>query len=190
MNKIIKLKHWQIFIILTIGIFSPTIIRETNMEIGNIDTMKLGVVLNILGLILFFSWIAIIGLFLNGISDNPHHFNKTIFLCAILCCIIGYSELNLSLIDSVNELIPWWISSILGLLTFFGLFYTFNNVPRSLKSLELNRQVMFKECWTDLILLLLYPIGVWIIQPKLNMFYEVNESIIHENEEVTTANPQ
>lgn len=37
-----------------------------------------------------------------------------------------------------------------------------------LKSVELKREAMFSEFSSDFLLILFFPIGIWIIQPRLN----------------------
>jgi hypothetical protein len=53
----------------------------------------------------------------------------------------------------------------------FCLFYVFYFVARSLIIVNKGRQVLLSEYAEPLVLLLLYPIGVWRIQPRINQLY-------------------
>lgn len=96
--------------------------------------------------------------------------------------MIGYIELNLKRLTIEGIIIPDWFSILMGPLTAFGIIYTFYNVPKSIRSVELGRKVSFKECIIDFLLLFAFPIGVWFIQPRINRLYAVNELIEKENQ--------
>ena len=171
MEYINKLKHWQIFMILGTGYILNLVLSGTNFKIGNITSAELSILIGIITIIMFFLWVLIIGFFLNSIPDNPYKFKKWILVLSIFCSIIGYSELLLQRLGNENYIVPVWISFMLTLLTFFGLFYTFYNVPKSLKSIELDKESKFSEYIVSAILLFAFPIGVWFIQPRLNRIY-------------------
>ena len=56
-------------------------------------------------------------------------------------------------------------------LIFASIIYIFYSVPKLIKSTELKRNVMFKECILETFLLLMFPIGIWIIQPRINKIF-------------------
>ncbi len=182
MKKLLTLKHWQVFLILTTGFVLNFILVESEFKIGQISSLKLAVIVGILSLILFFSWVLTIGIFVNGIQDNPYHLRQGILIFAVLSSMIGYSELNIERLAAENLQIPNWFGMILTPLTFFGIIYTFYNVPKSLKSIELDRKVPFRECFVDAFLLFAFPIGVWFIQPRINRLFLANELLENEKE--------
>ena len=63
MKKLLTLKHWQVFLILTTGFVLNFILVESEFKIGQISSLKLAVIVGILSLILFFSWVLTIGIF-------------------------------------------------------------------------------------------------------------------------------
>ena len=180
MSKILNLKHWQVFALLCTPYIISIIFWQGNFSIGNITALEISVIAGVLSLILFFSWILSIGLLLNSIPDNPYRFKKWLLIFAVICCIIGYSELNLQRLNLANGNIPNPISALLTPLAFFGIIYTFYNVPKSLKSLESDKKAKFSEWIVDAFILFIFPIGIWIIQPRLNKIYAVNEMIENE----------
>nr|WP_319571735.1 hypothetical protein [uncultured Draconibacterium sp.] len=156
------------------------IFLQSNFSVGNVTALEISVIAGVLSLILFFLWILSIGLLLNSIPDNPYRFKKWLLVFAVICCIIRYSELNLQRLNLANGNIPNPISALLTPLVFFGIIYTFYNVPKSLKSLESDKKAKFSEWIIDAFIIFLFPIGIWIIQPRLNKIYAVNETIKNE----------
>jgi hypothetical protein len=168
MKNLLRIKHWQLFIILTSTLFISIFVAESSLKIGTFESLKLSVLIREIGLIVYFLWLLILGISLNNRPENPHKFKSGIYIAAILFCILGYSDMNLQIIFSENYFIPYYISMLSMPLTLFGLIYVFYNLPMSLKSLESNKKVGFGDCVADLFLLFAFPIGVWFTQPRIN----------------------
>ncbi|MCH8904282.1 MAG: hypothetical protein IIA45_10250 [Bacteroidetes bacterium] len=62
----------------------------------------------------------------------------------------------------------------LGLFSLFCQFYNYYFLARVINSATKQKKVDFSEYAGDLILLWLWPIGIWLLQPKVNEAYEVN----------------
>lgn len=183
MKEIIRLKHWQIFSIIAIGYIMSYGLPSTNFKIGSITSIELAAIATVITLILLFSYTLTIGLFLNNIKDNPYHFNNLVLIIAILCCILGYTDLSLQRLKLYNEFLPFWIGFISTPLTFWGVCYAYYSVAKSLKSIELDREAKFSECIIDAITIFMLPIGVWFIQPRLNRILKVVEQIENETQQ-------
>ncbi len=56
----------------------------------------------------------------------------------------------------------------LHLLSMFGIFYSIYFVAKTLKTVELQKEVNFGDFASDFFMLWFYFIGIWIIQPKIN----------------------
>ena len=184
MKDIIRLKHWQVFCILALSHLISFILSSVNFEIGSITSHELAIVTTIITLILLFSWTLTIGLFLNNLERNNHYFKNWVLIFAVICCMIGYSQLNLQRISVEIELTTFWYGFITGF-TFWGVCYTFYHVAKSLKSVELNREANFSEFIIDAITLFMFPIGVWFIQPRINRILMIEETNEKQNKEVT-----
>jgi hypothetical protein len=135
----------------------------------------------------YFIWVLFIGLSLNLLKENPHHFRKGFLIIAVLFCILGYGDMHLRSLSSYNLMVNESISLILTLLAAVGIIYSFKNVAQSLKSVETGDKARFKEYIIDAILIFCFPIGIWFIQPRLNKIYEVTE-MIDKIDGNTTAN--
>ena len=182
MERIIKLRHWQVFSILTFFYILIFVFQEMKLSIGKLTPIELTVASTIILLVLFFLWFMTIGIFLNQISDNPYHFKKYLIIIAGISCILGYSLLNLQRLGLEKNIVPMWLSFVSFPFTFWGIIYIFYKVPKSLKSIELGHEAKLSEFLIDLILFAIFPIGVWFLQPRLNRIYAVNEEIEKENE--------
>lgn len=64
----------------------------------------------------------------------------------------------------------------LHLLAMFCMFYTQYFIAKALKTNELKRNTSFKEFIGEFLLLWIYFVGVWILQPRVNALYD---SYIH-----------
>jgi len=180
MKEIIRLKHWQVFSIIAIGYILSYVLPTTNFKIGSLTSIELAAIATIITLFLLFFWTLTIGLYLNSVTKNKYHFKNWILILAIFSCILGYTYLNLQRLKLANDFFPFWMGSISTLLTFWGLYYSFYQVAKSLKSIELGREARFSECIIDAITLFALPIGVWFIQPRVNRILTDFEQIENE----------
>lgn len=178
---ILKLKHWQVFIGLMTLMVLPFLLADSNLGLDNFSSIELKTTFVVIGQIVFFSWVLLLGLSLNEIKENPHHFSKILLVISVLCCILGYGDLQLRSLSADGSSINETISFFLTLLTFFGLIYTFKNVSQSLKSIEIGEKAKFKDYILDAILIFMFPIGIWFIQPRLNRIYKVTEMTNNES---------
>jgi hypothetical protein len=168
MKKLLKLKHWQVFLILTSTIFLSIITSVSDLRIGKFDSVQLSSIIRAIGVIIYFCWLLILGLALNNVAKNVYKFKSGLYVVAIFFSAFGYTNMNLQAIFYENYLIPSFITILSTLLTFAGLVYVFYNLPMSLKALETNKKVGFSECIPDMFLLFAFPIGVWFTQPRIN----------------------
>jgi hypothetical protein len=176
MNKLLIIKHWQLFIVLTCTIFISIIVVENGLKIGDFDSLQLSSLIRVIGVIILFMWFLILGLSLNGVTNNPHKFKSGLFIAAILFCAFGYVNMNLEIIFSKNYSVPEIVTWLSPLLTLAGLVYVFYNLPKSLRSLETNKKVGFSDCIGDMFLLFAFPIGVWFTQPRINKLFMNSQS--------------
>jgi hypothetical protein len=50
--------------------------------------------------------------------------------------------------------------------------YSLYFVAKTIKTAELQKECTFKDFTEEFILILFYPIGLWIIQPRINKIYK------------------
>ena len=56
----------------------------------------------------------------------------------------------------------------LHLLSIFSIFHSLYFVAKAFKTAELQREVSFSDFAVEFFLMWFYPIGIWIVQPKIN----------------------
>ncbi len=181
-DKIFTIKNWQLFLLLCTTYIFGTVLWSGNSEILGIKTLYLSVTFSVITLIIFFSWVFLLGVFLNSIKENTYRFNKWFLLIASLLGMFIYIELNLSRLGNESFQLPVVFSILLAPLGMLGILYTFYNVPKSLKTLELGRKAHLTEFILDSLLMFAFPIGIWFIQPRINKIYKcLNEEITFIN---------
>ena len=73
-------------------------------------------------------------------------------------------------LHSNGSLIPRFIAINVPLLLFsmFCIFYSLYFVAKTFKTVELQREVKFSDFTGEFFMIWFYPIGIWIVQPKIN----------------------
>jgi len=175
MNKILTFQPWKIFLILTSSMILSIFFSVIDLTIFNIDSLKLSILLRIVGLFIYFLWILFLGISLNKRKEGSFKLNKLLFVLAITFCIIGYSKLNIEVIChySSSNLLDF----LIAILTFWGVIYTFYSVSKVYKSVVLERDVNFSECILEAFLIAFFPIGIWFIQPRINIIFSKNDNL-------------
>ena len=54
------------------------------------------------------------------------------------------------------------------ILSMFGIFYSLYFVAKTFKTVELQREVTFSDFAGEFFMIWFFPIGIWVIQPKIN----------------------
>ncbi len=187
MNIFLKLKHWQLFI-LTFGIpviFEIIFMREAIS--GNNPWMffKYFPVMMIIYVGIIFGWFYALGTNLQKKLPETVKMNLTrfrwfffipvayiLFFCWVIFNIPGNENFMLQF----NPLIFLAIFPV-HLFCMFCIFYCLYFVSKSLKSVELQRPVTFSDFAGEFFLIWFLPIGVWIIQPRINKLFNTNQEI-------------
>jgi len=186
----LKLKHWVLFLVLIL-----TSYISVNYMFELIDFNQTEIISNVLAIInllFFYGWLWSIVIVLK--SEVPKKdtilIKKFIFffcITVVLSIIITTSleviiDKIIKQIDSqstspitkgLNALVamPFLIRlyvifySVLTLFFLITIYFT----SKILKTIELNEKVKFRQFISYFLLMLFYPIGIWFIQPKLNL---------------------
>jgi len=186
MNRILHLKHWQVFLLM-FGlpflfqiVTVPAALNEhvgTFMLVTSVSTAIYG--------LLFFSWFWALGTNLYEklpptVKMNLGKF-KAFLIMPIIYLIVLFPLMYLFIPGqngsptdqppaAVGLLIP------VHLFAMFCLFYCLYFVAKVLKSVEWQRSVTFSDYAGEFFLIWFFPIGIWFIQPRINkLFDETNE---------------
>ncbi len=191
-DRFLNAKHWQLFLLI-FGI--PTIFQlvflssifsaiSTNTNPGSemiFNTMKFFPILMILFMAILLGWFWSVAIGLQ--KKVPEHIImkvkkfKTfflIYLAYILCLTILIAFAMNGMMSGVNEPSVVNIGTMfaiivpLHLFSMFCILYSLYFIAKTFKTVELQREVKFPDFAGEFFLILFYPVGIWIIQPKIN----------------------
>lgn len=177
--KLLYLKHWQLFVLIVgipviIRILSTTALKNQPRVINSLFPFVLFFMMGI-----YFGWSYYTGTSLSKkIPDSAkmsvRRFKIMQLFPIIYIPIFGittYLLVNFSSEGKPNQ----GIIAILGLLlwvTLFACLYCIYYNSKSIKAVELQRAVTIKDYFAEFLLILFFPIGLWVIQPRLNAIFK------------------
>jgi hypothetical protein len=195
-DRFLKAKHWQLFL-LTFGI--PMIFQFVMMGsmIANFATqtnpdptmmfnyMEFFPVIMIVFMAALFGWVWSVAIGLQkkvpeNVTMKVKKF-KIFFFIPLIYLLIFMTVFSVSMngFFSSNsgpsfELIGGLFDVIFPLHIFatFCIFYSLYFVAKTFKTVELQREVKFADFAGEFFLIWFYPIGIWIVQPKINKMIE------------------
>tara|TARA_R110002033_G_scaffold170884_1_gene214658 strand:+ start:69 stop:587 length:519 start_codon:yes stop_codon:yes gene_type:complete len=171
MKKILKFKHWQLFIliVLTGAWTSPSPLKE---------------IINSIALITFLIWIYAIGIYgqkkleslkLPTLKTKLFEINIILFpILLIVSFLLSPEQTAENTQAEFNTLTILLIP--IALYMFFAFFQTIVFACKTISMLELKREVKFSDYLVNLILILFLFIGIWILQPKITKLIAETEN--------------
>jgi len=128
---------------------------------------------------LFCSWLYTLGISLYEKLPGDIPMSLTMFricgsipvLYTIFLVCLGIYNFLFSNIEVSFNVILMAIIIPLHLLSMFCLFYCIYFIAKALNSVELNRIVTFADFAGDFFLIWFFPVGIWIIQPRINRLF-------------------
>lgn len=182
MNLFLRLKHWQLFIlvmgpiaIFQIVSFSSIMASGTPDTIFTIFPLMMAIFLS-----LFFGWFYALGVNLfqklpEDSSMNLPRFKLFVIIPLIymlfICFFIAGIFNNSGIQATVNPGIIFIILPV-HLFSMFCMFYCLYFIAKSLKSVELQKEVTVSDYLGDFFLIWFFPIGIWVIQPRVNKIFD------------------
>lgn len=188
----LKAKHWQLFLLL-FGIpflfqfvFFVNVFSSIDMEVGPnpnefFNFFSYFPMILILFVAIFFGWFWSMAIGLQHkipatIKMNVKRFKFFFFVPLIYILLLSFlmsNFLNSSLTtmqeSEVVSIIPYFTIIIpMHLFSMFCMFYMLYFVSKTIKTVELQRELRFSDFAGEFFLLWFYFIGIWIIQPKIN----------------------
>lgn len=180
MNLFLRLKAWQIFGLL-FGL--PMVLQfvAISMLVNTLSPATIIIIpfMTLLLMVLFCSWLYTLGISLHKKlpSDIPMHLIKfkicgsIPILYMVFIVFFGIFHFFLSQSGDSTGIIAMGIIMPMHLLSMFCLFYCIYFIAKALRSVELNRLVTFSDFAGDFFLIWFFPIGIWIIQPRINRLF-------------------
>ncbi len=195
-KRFLNAKHWQLFLltfgipiifqIILMGSIFSNIATNTNPDPEKMfNYMKFFPIVMILFMAIFFGWYWSVAIGLQkkvpeNVTMKVKKFKIFFFIpmVYILCLIIFITFAMDGLINNGREPNVGLIGSIvaiivpLHLFSIFCIFYTLYFIAKTFKTVELQREVKFSDFAGEFFMIWFYPVGIWIIQPKINKFIE------------------
>lgn len=184
-EKILRAKHWQIFLLVSGIPYSLQII--TLIMIKN-DFGKMSDFIPFIQIVFFlalFGWFFAIATGLNKIIPEGVKMKMTKFKIFIIIPML-YIPAAFGILSTLAETMASNDSGVmlgitvaimfpLHILSMFGLIYSFYFVAKIYKTVELQREVTFSYFANEFFMFLFFPVGVWLLQPKINKLIELTE---------------
>jgi hypothetical protein len=186
MNRLLHLKHWQLFLLF----FGIPIILQLIFMVRIVTSHNPGVGFFMFPLImvvymgLFFGWFYALGTNLHKKLPPTIHMNLKIFKLFMLVPVLYIFTLAVFMFSLFSRLIahhssfnPGWMGLIvpIHLFSMFCIFYCLYFNAKSLKAVEWQRPVTFSDFAGEFFLIWFFPVGIWIIQPRINKLFEEAE---------------
>lgn len=171
----LKAKHWHIFLLLFVV---PTIAEiaayfYTIRSWHDLETEEFifSALMTMLYLLCTLAWLGSLGMFFHS-GLSPELRMSARFFYFSLVYPVAYTPLFFVWVPSdVGLGFPDWVVVLFHLLCMGCLFYVLYFVAKGLALLESGKPVPFYKYAGPFFLLWFFPLGVWIIQPKVNRLY-------------------
>lgn len=187
MKILLRLKDWKLFLLIFgLPLLFQTIfiwVVLTNMPSGPVHASLIysyviyGILLLIISSVIFLSWLWGIGAGLQHMIPKNLRLPTTLFRIAVLIPVIYLITMGIiagSMMSPNKENLVLGHAGLFILLILFhlaavfGMFYAIYFAAKTLRTTELQRPVTILDFAGDFFFIWFYPIGIWIIQPRLN----------------------
>lgn len=180
MKIFLKLKHWHLFLLI-IGIpFLVSVILAISAFLDEEARFMLEVAANLLMVIPFvsyFLWIWSSGSLLSQMSNNQAVGGSSKFTFIVASSFILFSMLLIyNFTYWENDVAPAsWAYLAVGFAMFIALFtwlYALTYLAKIIVRTERKGTVRSSDYFSEFIMAVFFPIGIWFLQPRINRIYE------------------
>lgn len=181
MSKLLKLKHWQLFLLL-IGL--PLVFQIFTMQ-AMMNNEPAGMFISfplmmILVVAIYFGWFYALGTNLHKKLPSSVSMNLKRFKIFLIIPMVYIVLISLFMTFAMSDVFPEYISSYmmiiipLHLFSIFCMFYCLYFISKELKSVEWQRPVTFNDYAGEFFFIWFFPFGIWFIQPRINKLFSEN----------------
>lgn len=196
MTKFLTLKHWQLFgLLVGVPMIFQFVIMGSVIASRN-PTIMFAVfpVMMILFIGIFFGWFYALGTNLHKklpetVTMNLTKFKIFLFIPVVYMLILSVFMFGMfSIISTGAEPNPTFLVLIvpLHLFSMFCIFYCLYFIAKALKAVELQKPVKFSDYVGEFFLIWYFPVGIWIIQPRVNKLFDT--TIMDNNNQILDSN--
>jgi hypothetical protein len=163
--SVLDIKSWQLFIILV-----APLLAVNQFEADQFLEIEIG--LSLLTYFFIYSWYALLGLELSSTLSKKFTLSRFVLLFSCFYVFLSLTLSKLSVFAPVNSIgdAPWYVLLILIVffLSYGYIIFFVGNLLIRYAGNELNSKLGKAGIAWVFILLFVFPIGVWFIQPILN----------------------
>ncbi len=179
MTILLRMKHWQIFLILIcLPIILHLWISKVEIFNQNVNDLISTFDMPVIFITTLFFWLYTLASNLNNKLTSDFKLNIKKFIACLIVplfyfLLLFFFVLEMSEINYTTSFIIliFVIGVPLHLLSMFCIFYCFWFNAKLLSSVELQKEGALNEYIGYFFLFWFYPIGIWIIQPKINIIF-------------------
>ena len=187
MNFLLRLKHWQLFLLLIgLPLIMDIILIVTMITAENPFPSMIFIfpIVMIICMTIFFGWFYALGTNLHkrlpgSVKMNLTRFKIFLFIpiaYILFICLFMIFVLNRTIADEEAPNVGLFGFIIpIHLFSMFCIFYCLYFNAKALKAVELQRPVTFGDFAGEFFLIWFYPIGIWIIQPRINNLFDITK---------------
>lgn len=173
-------KHWQLFLLLMGAMFIAQSMMVVNTPAPGSPAAFQKIVARFFVVMIFFmgfflAWLWALGRFLSSLAPPDLRLNVTWFKLSLIYPL-GYIVLLGIAMQRTPVQFPTWIIP-LHLLAMFCMFYNLYFVAKSLRLAELQRPSDSYDYSGPFFLLWFFPVGIWLVQPKVNRLYALHPNV-------------
>lgn len=184
MKKFLTLKHWQLF-----GLLMGLPIVFQLITIGSLISSHdptamfyFFPIMMILFIGFFFGWFYALGTNLYKKLPQTATMNLTRFKISLLIPVIYLLLISVFMVgmfsyissDVKPNLAIFALIVPLHLFSMFCIFYCLYFNAKALKTVEWQKPVTFSDFAGEFFLIWFFPVGIWIIQPRINKLFDTN----------------
>lgn len=186
MKKLLTLRHWQLFLIMVV---LPLTIHMTVMWLA-IAGRNWRLLFTVLPwviscfTILYFGWMYTLGTHLvqklpPGVRMNVNRFKILLSIPLVYLGVIGIAMMKFPAQTWAGEsdvsMMAGQAIALLHLGSLCCIFYVLYFNAKALRSVELQKEASFSDCFGEFFLYWFFPVGIWILQPRINKLFETQE---------------
>ena len=180
MRKILLLKHWQIFLIFFLFPVLPRLLFFA--KVVSVSNPKILFALSsAAGGMIYLFWVYAIGIILYSLKRQQVNLRSVRFQVSIVfmllyfpCFVVLFSIYRP---EEIFESSWAGLLFILHLSAIICMIYCAYFIAKLINTIEQNKNVRDSQIIVDIFLIMFFPVGIWIIQPRLNNILKLKTSL-------------
>ena len=179
MKILLRMKHWQLFILLLAPSFILNIFLFSAQQDFSTTALQFSIGM-VLTTAVFFGWFYSMGTMLHRklpdtVRMNITRFKIFLFIPLIYILFLSFFFGPISINDDLSGAVMTGLIIPVHLFSMFCIFYCLYFNAKALKAVEWQKNVTFSDFAGEFFLIWFFPIGLWIIQPRINKLVENNK---------------